>query len=41
MKDLPPDQLLLDVAEYVDAYPITSPLARDTARYCMMDSLGS
>ena len=40
-KDLPPDRLLLDVAEYVDSYVITSPLARDMARYCLIDSLGS
>jgi 2-methylcitrate dehydratase len=40
VKDFPTDQLLLDVAEYVDAYAITSTLARDTARYCLMDSLG-
>jgi 2-methylcitrate dehydratase len=39
-KDLPADQLLLDIAEYVDAYAITSRAARDTARYCLMDSLG-
>ena len=39
-QDLPPDRLLLDVAEYVDSYAITSPLARDMARYCLIDSLG-
>ncbi|MDB5811213.1 MAG: 2-methylcitrate dehydratase [Betaproteobacteria bacterium] len=37
---LPTDQLLLDVAEYVDAYEIKSAAARDMARYCLMDSLG-
>jgi len=39
-KVMPVDQLLLDVAEYVDSYVITSAAARDTARYCLMDSLG-
>ena len=39
-QDLPPDRLLLDVAEYVDSYAITSALAREMARYCLIDSLG-
>src|SRR5205085_1164878 len=36
----PPDQLLVDVADYVSARPIASPEAYDTARLCLMDSLG-
>lgn len=39
-QDLTPDQVLLDVAKYVDSYVIDSSIARDTARYCLMDSLG-
>lgn len=40
VKTLPVDQVLLDVAEYVDTYVVDSKLARDTARYCLIDSLG-
>src|SRR3982751_5775787 len=40
MEKLRTDQLLLDVAEYVDTYEIKSAAARDMARYCLMDSLG-
>jgi 2-methylcitrate dehydratase len=40
MSTMPVDQLLLDVAEYVDTYVVTSRLARDTARYCLLDSIG-
>ena len=40
VKDAPPDQLLLDVAGYVDSYVIESSAAREMARYCLMDSLG-
>jgi 2-methylcitrate dehydratase len=40
VNDLPTDQLLLDIAEYVDTYVVDSVPARDTARYCLMDSLG-
>lgn len=36
----PVDKLLLDVAEYVDAYEIKSGAAREIARYCLIDSLG-
>jgi 2-methylcitrate dehydratase len=34
-----PDQLLVDVADYALDYQITSDLAFDTARLCLMDSL--
>ena len=40
VKDAPPDQLLLDVAGYVDSYVIESSAVREMARYCLMDSLG-
>src|SRR3954447_5702127 len=36
----PPDQLLVDVADYVASRPVTSREAYDTARLCLMDSLG-
>ncbi|MDO7596207.1 MAG: bifunctional 2-methylcitrate dehydratase/aconitate hydratase [Pseudomonadota bacterium] len=35
-----PDQVLVDIADYVHDYLITSPEALDTARYCLMDTLG-
>jgi 2-methylcitrate dehydratase len=35
-----PDRLLLDIAEYVASYKVTSPEAYQTARYCLMDTLG-
>src|SRR5947209_6718617 len=35
-----PDQELVDIAEYVANYRITSQEAYDTARYCLLDSLG-
>ncbi len=35
-----PDQVLVDIADYVRDYLITSPEALDTARYCLMDTLG-
>jgi 2-methylcitrate dehydratase len=35
-----PDQVLADIAEYVVERQITSELAYETARYCLMDSLG-
>jgi 2-methylcitrate dehydratase len=35
-----PDKVLVDIARYVDAYRIKSKLAYDTARYCLMDTLG-
>ncbi len=35
-----PDQLLIDIADYVLQYNVESLSARETARYCLMDSLG-
>ncbi len=35
-----PDPLLVDIAEYILAYPVDSAEARSTARYCLMDTLG-
>lgn len=35
-----PDRVLVDVADYVADYAVTSPLAYETARYCLIDSLG-
>lgn len=35
-----PDQALVDIARYVAGYAITSATAWDTARLCLMDSLG-
>ncbi len=35
-----PDQELVDIANYVCDYEITSAEAYDTARNCLMDSLG-
>ncbi|MBM3995949.1 MAG: bifunctional 2-methylcitrate dehydratase/aconitate hydratase [Planctomycetes bacterium] len=35
-----PDAELVAIADYVDAAPITSAEAYETARYCLMDSLG-
>jgi 2-methylcitrate dehydratase len=34
-----PDRLLVDIAEYALHYKVESPLAIDTARLCLMDSL--
>jgi 2-methylcitrate dehydratase len=34
-----PDRVLTDIADYVAGYEITSALAYDTARYCLMDTL--
>jgi 2-methylcitrate dehydratase len=34
------DSLLVDIADYIHSKEITSQLAYDTARYCLMDSLG-
>ena len=34
-----PDQVLLDIAEYAVHYRITSELAYETARHCLMDTL--
>jgi 2-methylcitrate dehydratase len=35
-----PDKVLTDIAEYVLKYDITSPLAYETARNCLIDTLG-
>ena len=35
-----PDQVLEDIADYVLSYEITSPLAFETARNCLIDTLG-
>jgi 2-methylcitrate dehydratase len=35
-----PDQVLVDIADYITNYPITSTEALQTARYCLMDTLG-
>lgn len=35
-----PDQVLVDIADYVADYLVTSNEALDTARYCLMDTLG-
>ncbi len=35
-----PDPILVDIAEYVADYPIDSHLAYETARHCLIDSLG-
>src|SRR4051812_770715 len=35
-----PDKVLVDIANYVSGYEIKSALAYETARYCLMDTLG-
>jgi 2-methylcitrate dehydratase len=35
-----PDKVLSDIADYVTRYTVTSPEAYETARYCLMDTLG-
>ena len=35
-----PDRELVDIANYVDSYTITSAEAYETARYCLIDTLG-
>lgn len=35
-----PDQVIVDIAKYVNVYEINSDEALDTARYCLMDTLG-
>jgi 2-methylcitrate dehydratase len=35
-----PDQVLVDIADYVMDFEVTSQEALDTARYCLMDTLG-
>src|SRR5687768_12324 len=37
---LAPDQVLVDIADYVNNYEILSSKAFEAARYCMMDALG-
>ncbi len=36
----PPDQVLVDIADYVATYEITSDEAYRTAHYCLLDTLG-
>jgi 2-methylcitrate dehydratase len=36
----PFDQPIIDIVDYALTYEITSPLAYDTARYCLLDTLG-
>ncbi|HEY4358000.1 MAG TPA: bifunctional 2-methylcitrate dehydratase/aconitate hydratase [Acidobacteriaceae bacterium] len=36
----PFDQVLIDIVDYVQNYEITSGLAYETARYCLLDTLG-
>ncbi len=35
-----PDKVLVDIADYVLKYPVKSAQAYETARYCLMDTLG-
>ena len=35
-----PDRVLVEIADYVLNYEVVSSVARETARYCLMDSLG-
>ena len=35
-----PDQVIVDIATYVDEFDISSKEAIETARYCLMDTLG-
>lgn len=35
-----PDQVLADIADYVHSYDVTSELAYETARLCLIDTLG-
>jgi 2-methylcitrate dehydratase len=35
-----PDKVLTDIADYVTRYQVTSAQAYETARYCLMDTLG-
>lgn len=36
----PPDQVFVDIANYVHDYKVDSPLAWDTAVWCLQDTLG-
>lgn len=40
VEKIAPDRVLVDIAGYLLDYRVTSPLAFDTARYCLIDSLG-
>jgi 2-methylcitrate dehydratase len=35
-----PDQVITDIADYVTKYDVSSELAYETARYCLIDTLG-
>ncbi len=35
-----PDKVLTDIVDYAISYEVTSPLAYETARYCLLDTLG-
>ena len=35
-----PDKVLTDIADYVHNYKIDSPLAYETARLCLIDTIG-
>src|SRR5688500_11651607 len=35
-----PDKVLVDIVDYVHKYKVTSREAYETARYCLMDTLG-
>ena len=35
-----PDQVLVDIADYIHNYKIDSPLALETARLCLIDTIG-
>ena len=35
-----PDKVLVDIADYVRDYTITSDEAYETARYCLIDTIG-
>src|SRR5216110_4042455 len=35
-----PDQVLVDIADYVSGYKVASKEAYDTARYCLLDTIG-
>src|SRR6187402_836673 len=36
----PPDQVLVDIVDYVTGYTVQSELAYATARHCLIDTLG-
>ena len=35
-----PDKVLVDIADYVHNYKVESPLAVETARLCLIDTIG-